>query len=190
MYIVKNRDAADNWATYFEVLGNDKRVALDSTAIIQDTNNWDSTSPTSTVFTVKGGENRVNDSNEKYISYHFRSIDGYSRVGNYTGGGNVDTFVYTGFRPAFVLIKNTNEAGEGFVIMNNKSDPSNVVGTYLTAYGNTAEQGTALTTSTRSIDILSNGFKIIGNSTEINEDDTEHVFLALAETPFKYSNGR
>jgi len=190
MYIVKNRDAADNWATYFEVLGNDKRVALDSTAIIQDTNNWDSTSPTSTVFTVKGGENRVNDSNEKYISYHFRSIDGYSRVGNYIGGGNVDTFVFTGFRPAFVLIKNTNEAGEGFVIMNNKSDPSNVVGTYLTAYGNTAEQGTALTTSTRSIDILSNGFKIIGNSTEINEDDTEHVFLALAETPFKYSNGR
>ena len=188
MYIVKNRDAADNWATYFEDLGNDKRVALDTTAIVQDTNNWDSTSPSSTVFTVKGGENRVNDSNEKYISYHFRSIDGYSKVGSYKGNDNADgAFVYCGFKPAFVLIKNTNNNGEGFVMFNNKSDPDNVVGTYLTAYGATAEQGTTSVTHSRSMDLVSNGFKLRGNSTEINDSETI-VFYAVAERPFKYSH--
>ena len=188
MYIVKNRDAADNWATYFEVLGNDKRVALDSTAIIQDTNNWDSTSPSSTVFTVKGGENRVNDSNEKYISYHFRSIDGYSKVGSYTGNDHANgTFVYCGFKPAFVLIKNTNNNGEGFVMFNNKSDPDNVVGTYLTAYSTAAEQGTTSVTHSRSMDLVSNGFKLRGNSTEINDSEVI-VFYAVAERPFKYSH--
>jgi hypothetical protein len=188
MYIVKNRDAADNWATYFEVLGNDKRVALDTTAVVQDTNNWDSTSPSSTVFTVKGGENRVNDSNEKYISYHFRSIDGYSKVGSYVGNDNADgMFVYCGFKPAFVLIKNTNNNGEGFVMFNNKSDPDNVVGTYLTAYGSTAEQGTTSVTHSRSMDLVSNGFKLRGNSTEINDSETI-VFYAVAERPFKYSH--
>ena len=188
MYIVKNRDAADNWATYFEDLGNDKRVALDSTAIVQATNNWDSTSPSSTVFTVKGGENRVNDSNEKYISYHFRSIDGYSKVGSYKGNDNADgAFVYCGFKPAFVLIKNTNNNGEGFVMFNNKSDPDNVVGTYLTAYGTTAEQGTTSVTHSRSMDLVSNGFKLRGNSTEINDSETI-VFYAVAERPFKYSH--
>ena len=74
-------------------------------------------------------------------------------------------------------------------MMNNKSDPSNVVGTYLTAYGDTQEQGTAGTTSTRSIDFLSNGFKLRGNSTEINDSEVT-IFYAVAETPFKYSNAR
>jgi hypothetical protein len=71
--------------------------------------------------------------------------------------------------------------------MNNKSDPTNVTGTYLTTYGQTGEQGTAGTAFSRSLDFLSNGFKIRGNSTEIN-DGVVQIFYAVAERPFKYSH--
>jgi len=196
MVIAKNRDTAGDWRVYHHLLGqsvaNDahKWLVLNDTAAATDSyDSWWDVEPTSSVFSVGNGDSTNKDGDE-HIAYCFRSIDGYSKVGSYTGNDNADgTFVYCGFKPAFVLIKNIATSGEGFVMMNNKSDPSNVVGTYLTAYGATVEQGTAGTTSSRSIDFVSNGFKIRGNSTEIN-DGVTHIFYAVAETPFKYSNAR
>ena len=195
MIIVKNRSNERNWRTYHKYSGaSDPEtdfVNLDTTEALADYVTWNDTAPTADVFSITSSSDRaVNYSGDTYVSYCFHSVDGYSKIGKYTGNDNADgTFVYCGFRPAWVLIKNTNNSGEGFVIMNNKSDPSNVIGTYLTVYDNSLEQGTAGTTSSRSIDFVSNGFKLRGNSAEINDSETI-IFLAFAETPFKYANAR
>ncbi len=188
MIIQRRIDGSDNWNTYHKDLGGaGKFIELNTTNAVQDASNVFEETPTSTV--VKPCTNIIVNG-ATHIFYNFASVDGYSKVGSYTGNDNADgTFVYCGFKPAFVLIKNTVTSGEGFVMFNNKSDPTNVVGTYLTAYGSTAEQGTAGTTSSRSMDFTSNGFKLRGNSTEINDGEI-HIFYAVAETPFKYSNAR
>ena len=190
MIITKSRAGTTGWLVGHNGLPDwSYGLALNTTAATWSENPlWNSTAPDATKFTL-GSDTFGNSSNTR-IAYCFHSVDGFSKVGSYTGNDNADgTFVYTGFRVAFLLLKNTATAGEGFVIINNKSDPNNVTGTYLEVYGSSAEQGTAGTTFSRSIDFLSNGFKLRGNSTEVNDGETM-VYLAFAETPFKYSNAR
>ena len=104
--IVKNRDAARSWNVYFGdptdyMYLNDNAAAADYNEI------WNDTAPTTSVFSV-GTDNGVNQSGEKYIAYIFAEKQGYSKFGSYTGNGNANgTFVYTGFKPAFVMIKKT-----------------------------------------------------------------------------------
>jgi hypothetical protein len=193
MVFTKRRDSSRNWHVGHKDLpfnsssnSHHGYLSLNGTGASDPNNGGRANIPNATTFQGEGSNNAT------MIAYCFHSVDGYSKVGSYIGNQNADgTFVYTGFRPAFVLIKNTVTAGEGFVIMNNKSDPSNVVGTYITVYpGTLSEQGTAGTTSSRSIDFVSNGFKLRGNSTEINEKGDMHIYLAFAETSFKYSNAR
>jgi hypothetical protein len=187
MYIVKNRSQADDWAVYHEDLGNGKRLSLNDTVAEQSTNNWNSTSPTSSVFTVYGGENRVNDNGENYIAYCFHSVDGYSKVGSYTGNANADgTFVYTGFRPAFVLIRlaNASSGGRDWYIFDSKRNTYNVLDKYMRPNVST-EEGTS-----DQLDFTSNGFKIRSSNDELNDNGRNHIYLAFAETPFKYSNAR
>jgi hypothetical protein len=191
LIIFKNRDnssGASDWDSYVSSLGATKFISLNLTNTASTSvTRFNDTEPTATLIHLK---NSYHTNYDTIIAYAFHSVDGYSKVGSYNGNDNADgTFVYTGFRPAWVMVKNTTNTGEGFVIMNNKSDPSNVVGTYQTVYSAAAEQGTAGTTSSRSIDFLSNGFKLRGNSTEVNED-TPIIYIAFAETPFKYSNAR
>ena len=187
---------AGNWQSYHIGLDlaspEDYHINMNGTTVMADSaTRWHDTAPTSTLITL-GADWEINNGSCNFIAYAFHSVDGFSKMGYYEGNQNADgIFVYTGFRPEFVLIRNTVTAGEGFVIMNNKSDPSNVVGTYITVYpGTLSEQGTAGTASSRSIDFLSNGFKLRGNSTEINESGDKHIYIAFAETPFKYANAR
>ena len=191
MVIVKDRDQDMHWFVYHTGLTNaDYSVKMDNTQVqANDSTKWNGTDPTSSVFSI-GTEVGVSESGNKYIAYCFHSVEGYSKVGDYVGNDNANgTFVYCGFQPAYVHINNPNTDGEGFVYMNNKSDPTNVTGTYLTTYGTTQEQGTAGTTFSRSIDFVSNGFKLRGNSTEINDGEVI-IFYAVAETPLKYANAR
>ena len=191
MMIVKDRDQDMHWFVYHTGLTNaDYSVKMDNTQVqANDSTKWNGTDPTSSVFSI-GTEVGVSESGNKYIAYCFHSVEGYSKVGDYVGNDNANgTFVYCGFQPAYVHINNPNTDGEGFVYMNNKSDPTNVTGTYLTTYGTTQEQGTAGTTFSRSIDFVSNGFKLRGNSTEINDGEVI-IFYAVAETPLKYANAR
>jgi len=190
MIITKSRAGTTGWLVGHNGLPDwSYGLALNTTAATWSENPlWNSTAPDATKFTL-GSDTFGNSSNTR-IAYCFHSVDGFSKVGSYTGNDNADgTFVYTGFRVAFLLLKNTATAGEGFVIINNKSDPNNVTGTYLEVYGSSAEQGTAGTTFSRSIDFLSNGFKLRGNSTEVNDGETM-VYYAIAETPQKYANAR
>jgi hypothetical protein len=191
MMINKQRSGNSNWYVYHKALGATKNLELEVGGAANTTSNiWNDQEPTSSVFYL-GNNGSVNGNTETYVTYCFHSVEGYSKVGSYYGNQDADgTFVYCGFKPAWVMLANTTTAGEGFIVFNNKSDPFNVGGTYITAYGATQEQGTSGTASSRSFDFLSNGFKLRGNSTEMNESEDLHVFIAIAETSFKYANGR
>ena len=150
-----------------------------------NSNFWDDTAPTSSVFTI-GSVDGINKSGEDFINYCFHSVDGYSKVGSYEGNGAVDgTFVYTGFRPAFVLLKNT-EQSQDWQIYDTKRSTSNLIDDAL--YPNT--NGAEATANYLDMDIISNGFKlrVIDGANNVNNE--VYIYLAFAETPFKYSNAR
>tara|TARA_R110002167_G_scaffold132044_1_gene316091 strand:+ start:308 stop:2767 length:2460 start_codon:yes stop_codon:yes gene_type:complete len=184
LIIIKNRTSTAEWPIYEESIGNAKRLELNSTAAEQATNNWDSTSTTASVFTVYGGETRVNISSNDYIAYCFHSVEGYSKIGVYEGNANADgPFVYTGFQPAFVIIKGVDQAGSSWFLMDNKRDEYNVVDKELFADSNSAEGS-----GSRFVDFNSNGFKLRANDA-LNYASTM-LYYAVSESPFKTSNAR
>ena len=113
MIITKSRNNTYNWTSYHASLGNTGRIRLNSnSAADTGQTNWNSTTPTSSVFSV-GTNADVNGSGNNVIAYCFAEKTGYSKFGSYTGNGNANgTFVYTGFKPAFVIIKNTDLSAE------------------------------------------------------------------------------
>mgnify|MGYP001250461335 FL=1 len=145
---------------------------------------WNSTSPTSTVFSV-GSANESNGSGDNLIAYCFAEIDGYSKFGSYTGNGSTDgTFVYTGFRPAFIIVKTTS--GANWETFDTTRSPSNVIGIRLFPSLSNAEN----TGEPNCFDILSNGFKARGSYAGSNISGEVHIYMAFAENPFKYANAR
>ena len=189
MIIVKNRERAVNWAVYHEGIGNTKALHLDTTsAAVTDASGWwASTTPTSTVFTTgHGSAYRTGGGNvtEDFIAYCFAEVDGYSKIGSYTGNGNADgTFAYLGFRPAWVIIKPiTNETG--WRIYDSKRLGYNV--NNIAQYAN--DSG-ASDSSANHIDLISNGFKM-RRSNVSNTDGVIYIYMAFAEQPFKYTNAR
>ena len=137
---------------------------------------------TSSVFSL--GANDVNTNNIKYIAYCFAEKKGYSKFGSYTGNGNADgTFVYTGFKPAFVITKKTSGTSP-WGIHDNKRDPFNEVDELLEA-----DTSAALRDSTYGRDYLSNGFKIRTSSSGVNGSGNSFIYMAFAESPFVNSAG-
>ena len=119
-----------------------------------------------------------------YMGYFFASIEGFSKFGSYIGNGSANgTFVYTGFRPAFVITKRTDSA-DNWVILDSGRSTYNARGDYLYIENSQAED----THSTVVIDFLSNGFKCRGTATNINASGGAYVYIAFAEAPFKYAN--
>jgi len=135
--------------------------------------------PTSSVFsnvTASGGTNKV--------AYCFHSVEGFSKFGAFAGNGNADgPFIHTGFKPAFVIVKNASAADSWF-INDNKRNSYNVVNSQLFANSANAEA------DSRGLDFLSNGFKIRDNSTSHNGNGNTLIYMAFAEMPFKYANAR
>ena len=184
MIIVKNRDGGtDNWAVYHKELGKDKWLKLNTTdASATDTIMWNDTTPTSSVFSV-GTYTNSNGNTNGMIAYCFAEKKGYSKFGSYTGNGNADgTFIYTGFKPAFILIK-ANRA-EDWALFDNKRDTFNVADHYIAASAGSAENSNLDT-----MDILSNGFKIRTTGAYVNFSGTENYYMAFAEAPFVTSTG-
>ncbi len=190
MIIRKARGRTDNWCIYHKDLDGD-----DATEYLQlnETDGqanyheiWNDTAPTSSVFTV-GSDTAVNENTTGYITYLFSGVEGYSKAGRYTGNGSADgTFVSTGFKPAFVLIK-SNSHSEAWNIFDNKRDPDNKVHHLLAPNTNTEENNS---TAARELDFLSNGFKMRGTNDTINGSSKTYIYLAFAERPFKYANAR
>ena len=184
MLIVKNRDRIANWHTWHNALTGAQFLELSSTAAAgTDAPSWNSTVPTSTVFSV-GTSNATNASGENLIAYCFHSVEGFSKFGSYVGGS--DPFVYLGFRPAFVCIK-TASTTNPWIIQDAARDAYNPSITWLQPNTSTADQSSA---AGHPIDFLSNGFKIRGTSSDIDGSGVTYIYMAFAENPFKYSNAR
>jgi len=186
LIIVKNRDAADAWQVYCSsntaAPETDYLVLNTNAATVDNVDRWNDTAPTSSVFTVGDGV-EVNTDDENYIAYCFHSIEGYSKVGSYEGNGNADgSFVYTGFRPAFVITKSIDSTSD-WQMFDDKRIGYNVDNYELEANDNAVED-----TSTEFIDIVSNGFKN-RIATDPNVAET-YLYIAFAESPFKYANAR
>ena len=183
MYIVKNIDATNDWNVYHHKMGNTHRLFLNTTAGKEDNASaWNDTSPTSSVFSV-GTNTNVNQSGSTMIAYVFAEKTGFSKFGKYTGNGNDDgTFVYTGFKPAFVLIKNTTTSGEWWVTNDSRRNPSNIVDKDLFPNVNNAEA-----VHSRQ-DFLSNGFKFRSTANNSNKNGDEYVYMAFAAAPLVGSN--
>lgn len=179
MVIVKELTDSRSWVVYHEGIGDAAKVIyLDQTAAAgTDSAVWNSTAPTSTVFSV-GTANGSNGSGNTYIAYAFAEIPGYSSFGSYTGNGSTDgTFVYTGFKPAFIMYKVTSTT-DSWEMYDTTRRTFNVYGTQLKANLSNAE-----TDDTR-IDILSNGFKARSTNTAVNASGASYIYMAFAENPF------
>jgi hypothetical protein len=182
--VVKSLDRGTNWITYQAPLGAGKFLRLNQTnAESTSSSRWNDTTPTSTVFTV-GNDGDLNNNDEDYIAYIIANVQGYSKVGSYTGNGNADgPFVYTGFKPAYVMLKRTDTAGERWNIKDNKRDGYNQTDPVLTADASGAEYDDS------QMDLLSNGFKIRTSAVSTNASGGTYIYMAFAENPFVTSTG-
>ena len=186
MFIVKNRSTATNWHVYHHkntsapetdyLLLNTTNATADNSIV------WNDTAPTSSVFSI-GTTDGTNKNTSNMIAYCFADVKGYSKFGSYTGNGNADgTFVYTGFKPAFVLNKLTSGADD-WQILDNKRSPHNIVGGYL------RPNSSGVTVDNDVIDFTSNGFKLRTSAGSWNPSGGTFIYMAFAESPFVNSNG-
>ena len=185
--IFKNTVDASNWYVASKYLSNytTKYLELDTTDAEQThADGMNSTAPTSSVFSV-GGISRTGDQGNLAVAYCFASKQGYSKFGSYVGNGNADgSFVYTGFKPAFVMLKRTNGAG-GWTIYDNKRGYN---GNNYELFPNSSEvEYTG--TSYFEADILSNGFKLRLTNSQVNGSGDSYIYMAFAENPFVTSTG-
>ena len=185
--IFKRRDAANFWCVWHQAIGDDYKLALQLDAGLDaDGAFMASTLPTSTNITVGGASVNTNADGGTYICYAFSPIQGYSKFGSYVGNGSTNgPFVYTGFKPAFIMRKRTDGSG-GWDILDYKRDPTNLADQFLTADANGAESNYL---DIFSIDILSNGFKFRTNRYESNQSGSTYIYMAFAENPFVTSTG-
>jgi len=182
MIIVKNRTLTYNWDIYHQSLGITATLIF-TTAATRNVNAFGTNNPTSSVFSVY--DSYTNTSASNYVAYCFAQIAGYSAFGSYTGNNSSDgPFIFTGFRPRFVLFKNAS-AGSQWILLDTARNTYNVSNAYL-------EPNTPDTENTASnvCDILSNGFKIRTTGTDFNDSSNTYIYMAFAENPFKYSNAR
>jgi hypothetical protein len=187
MLIVKNRTYGGAWRVYHQSIGNTKNLRLNLTnAEATDSGIWNNTSPTTTVFSV-GTDADVNRSTDGMVAYCFAAISGFSAFGSYTGNGSTDgTFVYTGFRPRFIMIKRTDTTSN-WVVWDTARDTYNAGGLGLYPNLPAAEDDYR---SSNPDDILSNGFKPRANYANVNASGGTYVYAAFAEVSFKYALAR
>jgi hypothetical protein len=186
MVIVKSRSNALAWIVGHASVGFDKYLLLNATdAVATASTVWNSTNPTSTVFSI-GTAGGTNTSGATYVAYCFAPVAGYSAFGSYTGNGSTDgPFVFTGFRPAWIMLKRIDATGEDWFIYDATRNTSNANNLRLEPNLSDAE----VTTSNVN-DFLSNGFKIRNVATSQNSSGINYIFAAFATAPFKYSLAR
>ena len=181
LIILKPLQAADNWRVYHigidATAPEDYHLQLQSNGPRSDNANiWNDTAPTSTVFTI-GSDSGVNTDNQTFIAYCFAEKTGYSRIGKYTGNENTDgTFVYTGFKPAFVLFKKNTGSNADWQLWDNKRDPSNPVER---AMHPNASGGAS---TDQDIDFLSNGFKLRSNASHLNANGVVFSYVSFGQS--------
>jgi hypothetical protein len=186
MFIFKRRDGTENWVVWHKHFGSPTKNGVylnSSNGKFTTGSNWLTAIDSDTISITSG---QVSSAGTK-VCYAFKGIEGYSKIGKYTGNGSTDgTFVYTGFRPAWVLFKCSNTTGN-WILHDTSRNPSNLSNLHLRPNSsNTEDSGT-----NEAIDILSNGFKHRGvSNNNANSSDDTYIYMAFAEMPFKYANAR
>jgi hypothetical protein len=183
--IVKSRSNVLDWEVYHSSLGATRRIRLNTTGGDSDQGDlmWNDTEPTTSVFSI-GNNDNVGGSGKTYIAYCFASKQGFSKFGKYTGNGSANgPFVYTGFKPAYILIKAT--AGtQSWYIEDNKRGFNGAI-----EYNLLANSNSGGTTTSTNFDILSNGFKFHTTFAGWNASGVNYIYMAFAENPFVTSTG-
>jgi hypothetical protein len=193
MVIVKDRDNGTYaWHVYHVGVGATKTIYLNLTNT-PDTSSayWNDTAPTTSVFSV-GTSVTTNNSGDNFIAYCFAEKQGYSKFGSYTGNGSTDgTFVYTGFTPAWTLIKRTDSSTGGSWILFDNKRGTNVINPVDVVMAASNTQSESDWGTTYDCDYLSNGFKWRhdGSSGYVNVSGATYIFMAFAENPFVTSTG-
>jgi hypothetical protein len=182
--IIKSRDSALSWRSYFAALGATKFIELNATATpVTASNFMNDTAPTSTVFSLGNGTT-PNKSGDNYIAYCFAEKKGFSKFGSYTGNASTNgTFIYLGFRPSFFLVKNTATT-EDWMLYDNKRDPINPLDTRLRPNRDLADT----TNTDYYVDFLSNGMKLRAVNSAFNGSGNTMIYMAFAENPIVGSN--
>ena len=196
--IVKCRQQKD-WHVYFDG-GQVSDPETDylrfntNLALTDNDTSWNDTAPTTSVFTIGSGSGGdANGNTDTFVAYCFANIQGYSKFGSYTGNGNADgPFVYTGFKPAYLVMKETTGTGNWAIIDSTRSTHN--VGNHTLAFNSDGAEsafgdGASVDGDYNRIDLLSNGFKIRDNSAYNNNDGDKFVYMAFAEQPFVSSKG-
>ena len=188
LILMKNRDSTTSWAVYHDAVGANQQLLLNSNnKASSDTNGFPS-APTSTVINVGSGSAMDTNQSGSHVFYAFAEVEGFSKFGSYESNNNVNgPFVYTGFRPAFIITKDIDRNSMTWILNDSARDPFNPAGENFAVSGtNTDPYNT-----NSDIDILSNGFKLRGGSSSFNNYLTEtYIYIAFAENPFKYANAR
>jgi hypothetical protein len=183
LIIWKTLNQTNNWNTYHSSIGNTGAIQLNLTGgTSTDVNYWNNTSPSSSVFTVGP---YTSPSAISCVAFCWAEVPGFSKFGRYTGDSNLP-FIYTGFKPKFVLIKITSTTAD-WIIWDSARNTYNVVNSKLSPNTSSAEY---TDTTAVGIDFLSNGFKLKGSDIAVNGGGNNYIFAAFAENPFKYANAR
>ena len=178
MIIVKELGTANDWVIYHKSLGGGKYIYLNQTSGEGSASTvWQNYNPTSSVFYT--GTSGLVSQSQPYIAYCFAEKTGYCKIGNYTGNGLTDgPFIYTGFRPSFIMLKRASGDGYEWLIVDDKRDTYNVTTNGLAPNTNVAESGS----SYNSLDILSNGFKPRNAETRINNGNGNILYMAFGQS--------
>ena len=185
--IIKKTSGTSQWVFGTTALGFTKFLELNLTGAAQtNSNRFNDTNPTSSVFSI-GTEGDVNSSGGTYIAYCFAEKTGYSKFGSYTGNGNADgTFIYTGFKPAWIMTKRATGSSNEWYIYDNKRTPTNPSLAYIVSNTNSAENAG----SSQDRDMLSNGFKIRNGNAAQNASGSTYIYMAFAEEPLVANVGQ
>ena len=186
MVIIKSRSVATSWIVYHSSIAPTAHLALNTTDAAYTDVAFNNTAPTNSVFSIGPTGYSVNNSAATYVAYCWAPVAGYSAFGSYTGNGSADgPFVYTGFRPRYILIKSSGSA-QGWVLQDSSRQPYNyTLRNALFANDSMAELNDAYPT-----DFLSNGFKIRNSGDGVNTSAVTYIYAAFAENPLKYANAR
>jgi hypothetical protein len=184
--MIKNRSSGSRkWQLWHNGLtGTNKYLAIDrSDAELTDTASWDNTAHSNTVWNTYGS-GEANQNGENFVCYAWTSIQGFSKFGTYTGNVNADgPFIYTGFKPAWIMTKQIN-GSSSWIVHDNKRDPINAVTEYFTV-----EEPDAAGTLANSFDLCSNGFKVRTSNGDRNSSGDSFAYWAFAESPLVNSEG-
>ena len=185
--MIKDISVDQAWRVYHKSMGFSNRLVLSETGAKSTNALGLDADPTSSVINIGTGTGTTNTNGDNYICYAFKNVQGFSKFGSYVGNGNNGDgpFIFTGFKPAFCMVKRSSAAGENWLILDNKRDTFNPQDSSIYPNLSNAEDADGADY----FDFYSNGMKVKTNNGGTNTSGATYIFMAFAEQPFVSSTG-